>query len=155
MLSYSTDKKSYWPYILKRALIIIAIYAALVVALKLYQEDVNNSIYWILGGVLVIAIINTLDHELIQHVQINEDSKTISYRYSSPLNGQGEKVHILSQVQLYTKIKNTTGNRPEVTSLTLYKNRRKVLRLDAKADGFTPDKLAAIREQLHQFGVTE
>ena len=155
MLSYSTDKKSYWPYIVKRALIIIAVYAVLVIVMRSFLEDVNNSVYWILGGILVLAIVNTLDHEWIQDVQINEDTKTISYRYRSPLNGEGEKVYILSQVQLYTKIKTTDSKGSEITSLTLYKNRRRVLTLQARTDGFTPDTLKAIRDQLLRLGVTE
>ncbi|WP_276482168.1 hypothetical protein [Paraflavitalea pollutisoli] len=140
---------------LKRVLITIVAYVVIVVVLKTLLDDVNNSIYWILGGLLAIGIANSLDHKHIQELQIHEDTKTLSYQYRSPLNGEGEKVHILSQVQLYTQTKDHAGKGSEITSLTLYKNRRRVLKLQASADGFTPETLNAIRDQLLRLGVTE
>lgn len=156
MFSYSTERKSYWPVIGKR--MVYSAGAALIVAIafRILLDEFNNNIYLGLFVCMVAAFANQLNYGFIQDVQIDEFNKTITYHYRSPLRGEGEKIHILSQVQLYVNTRpGANGSTPVIRSLSLYKQRRRVLELSDRLDGFAPATLEAIRHQLRQLGVTE
>lgn len=152
MLTYSPDKKSHWLAIGKRMLY-ASILALVIFAAWIYFTD--NNYFWFIPLYLLVIFVDQLNKEWIQDIQINEENKTISYHYRSPLNGDGEKVHILSQVQLYTKTRKTKDNQQEISTLSLYKQRRKVMELNTRSNTFTPETLNSIREQLLRLGVTE
>lgn len=156
MFSYSTERKSYWPAIGKRMLYIAATLLIIAIAGRILLQEFNNNIYWLLSGGLLVAFADQINNEYIQNVQIDENNKTITYHYRSPLHGNGEKIHILSQVQMYVSTRSAAGGAsPVIRSLSLYKQRRRVLALSNRMDGFAPATLEAIRHQLHQLGVTE
>jgi len=154
MISYSTERKNYWPYILERWLIAACVYAIIIIGLKLFLSNFKSILYWIVAGATIPAIIKWLDKEWVQDITIDENEKTITHHFRSPLRGNGEKVHILRDVQLYVK-KIPKDGKPTISQLMLYKNRRQVLALKAREDGFTPETLEAIRSQLTQLGVPE
>ncbi|MDF2188823.1 hypothetical protein [Paraflavitalea sp. CAU 1676] len=154
MISYTTERKNYWPYILRQWIIIAMIYAVCIILMKLFLSDFKNAYYWICAGVSGLGMVRWLDKEWIQDISIDEQAKTITHHYRSPLNGEGEKIHILRDVQLYVKT-STQNGKPAIRSLTLYKQRRRVLVLQTREDGFTPETLEAIRQQLIRLGVQQ
>ncbi len=81
-------------------------------------------------------MVRWLDKEWIQDISIDEQAKTITHHYCSPLNGEGEKIHILRDVQLY--VKTSTQNGKPAIDVTACKQRRRVLVLQTREDGFTP-----------------
>lgn len=154
MISYTTERKNYWPFILEQCLVAAIISVCIFAVFKLFLTSLEKYTYWAALVAIIPVFVKWLDKEWIQDISIDEQAKTITHHYRSPLNGEGEKIHILRDVQLYVKT-STQNGKPAIRSLTLYKQRRRVLVLQTREDGFTPETLEAIRQQLIRLGVQQ
>lgn len=154
MLSYTTERKSYWLYIFKQWLIVAAIYFIIIIYDQFFANDfinITDGFYWIGAGLLTYRFIDLISRMRIYKIVIDANERTITQYYRRLFSGEGEKIYTLSKMQLY--INSAAAPASAVTSLKLYKDHREIINLGVKKDGFTAVILQEIGKQLQQLGV--
>jgi hypothetical protein len=140
MLTYSTERPNYWPYILKLWSVSLAIFLLAVVYDYFFPSNYAKGIYWVAGLGSLARLIDLMSKPRIQKIVIDEESQLISQYYKSPMSGQGEKSIGLKHIRVYIKKSKSSG---ELRSIDFYKGYRRIMNLDRKKDGFS---LATLQE---------
>ena len=154
MPSYTTGRKTHWPYILRQLSVPAGIYLLIIIYDLASPNIFIKDIYYWTGLVVILAgFLQLAARKRVYKIVIDENDKTIAQYYRSLLAGAGEKIYTLSKMRLYTKNRSTASTAGTTTrSLILYKDHREILRLDRNKDGFTSQTLQEIREMLIQLG---
>lgn len=153
MTTYTTARKSYWPHILKQWAI-ISIPILLIIIILSFFINIKGVTYWVFGTLSLMKLVDLMDTPRNYKVTIDEDSRTLTQYNRCPLSGEGEKMFTLSKVRLYVITHtSSTITAADVKALKLYKDHREALKLDIKKDGFKPETLYAISQELEKLGV--
>lgn len=157
MPSYHASRKNHWPQILRQWSVPAAIYASILLLDKLLPDatiKIPSLFYWIGAVLLLMWWVDGISEPRVKTIQIDENNRTITQSYESPFTGEGEKIFTLTKTQLYIKL-DTSATAAEIlpTYLVLYKDHRRIIRVGVQKDGFTPQTLQAIRQDLENLGI--
>ena len=150
MITYTAERRSYWPYILKLWSFTVVIFLAALIYDHFYPSNFVKGFYWATGFLSLARFIDLVSRPRIYKIVIDEENQLFSHYYKSPMSGAGEKSIGLKHIRVYIK---KSRSATDINSIDFYKGYRRIVHLDRKKDGFSLTTLQQLHETLKRLEV--
>ena len=150
MLTYSAERRTYWPYILKLWSVTLVIFLLAVIYDHFFPSPYAKGFYWATGFFSFARFIDLISRPRIYKIVIDEESQMISQYYKSPMSGNGEKSIGLKHIRVYIKKSKSSD---DLNTIDFFKGYRRIMNLDRKKDGFSLVTLQELYQTLKRLEV--